>query len=706
MRTDRMRKGSTLRRLTLVVLASLFASTCVVLGSVTSAVAAEPTFASSVNPSREGQLTSLTFTIPKEPSLPAPTGSVSFSNESTLGDLGTRSLDAAGVASMSASFSLSANEVNATYSGDTNYPSSRIQLIQNVLMTARLSLSSSSNPSTAGQPVTFTAQVSGSVTGSVTFNEDGRLLGTVPLGNSGTATFTQMIPSAGTHQITATYSGDSTNTDATDQLTQQVQAAGLARLASTVNPSRDGQLTTLTFTVPRDPGLPAPTGSVLFYNESTFGDLGTRSLDAVGVASVSASFSLSSNEVNATYSGDTNYPSSRIQLIQNVLMTARLSLSSSSNPSTAGQPVTFTAQVSGSVTGSVTFNEDGRLLGTVPLGNSGTATFTQMIPSAGTHQITATYSGDNANTDATDQLTQQIEIGVSRIAGSSRTETTNAVSRRSFPDRGSARVAVLVRADGFADALAGGPLAAAKNGPLLVTFPDALAPETATELLRVLPAGATVYVMGGKTALSPKVESAVVRLGYRTVRLQGPNRFATAVAAARATGTPRRIFVATGLDFPDALAGGAAAVKEQGVIVLTNGRLAAPETSAYLAENAQVARTSLGGPACEADPGARCVQGIDRYETSARVADAVFGVSPTSIGIATGLNFPDALAAGPFLGRNSAPLLLVSKNAPLPSPVALYLARLKAQTAVVFGGPNAVDAAVLVSVQTAMTPVG
>ena len=475
MRTDRLGKRSNFKRLTLVVLAGLF-STSLVLGSGSSAFAAEPTFASTVNPSRDGQLTTLTFTIPWDPGLPAPTGSVSFYNESTFGDLGTRSLDAVGVASVSASFRLSSNEVIATYSGDTNYPSSQIQLIQNVLATARLSLSSSSNPSTAGEPVTFTAQVSGSVTGSVTFNEDGRLLGTVPLGNSGTATFTQMIPSAGTHQITATYSGDSTNTDATDQLTQQVQAAGLARLASTVNPSRDGQLTTLTFTIPWDPGLPAPTGSVSFYNESTFGDLGTRSLDAVGVASVSASFRLSSNEVIATYSGDTNYPSSQIQLIQNVLATARLSLSSSSNPSTAGEPVTFTAQVSGSVTGSVTFNEDGRLLGTVPLGNSGTATFTQMIPSAGTHQITATYSGDSTNTDANDQLTQQVALDVTRVAGVSRITTTTAVSQRGFPNRGSAGAAVLARADGFADALAGGPLAAAKNGPLLVTFPDSLAP--------------------------------------------------------------------------------------------------------------------------------------------------------------------------------------------------------------------------------------
>lgn len=475
--------------------------------------------------------------------------------------------------------------------------------------------------------------------------------------------------------------------------------------ASTVNPSRDGQLTTLTFTIPWDPGLPAPTGSVSFYNESTFGDLGTRSLDAVGVASVSASFRLSSNEVIATYSGDTNYPSSQIQLIQNVLATARLSLSSSSNPSTAGEPVTFTAQVSGSVTGSVTFNEDGRLLGTVPLGNSGTATFTQMIPSAGTHQITATYSGDSTNTDANDQLTQQVALDVTRVAGVSRITTTTAVSQRGFPNRGSAGAAVLARADGFADALAGGPLAAAKNGPLLVTFPDSLAPGTASELLRVLPAGATVYVLGGKTALAPEVESAVVRLGYRTVRLQGPNRFATAVAAARATGTPRRIFIATGLDFPDALAGSAAAVSEQGVIVLTNGRFAAPETSAYVAENAQIARTSLGGPACVADPKARCIRGADRYETSARIADAVFGVSPTSVGIATGLNFPDALAAGPVLGRDSAPLLLVSTHTPIPRPVTEYLARIKAQSAVVFGGQNAVDAAVLGAVLTALTPV-
>src|SRR3954454_16223370 len=107
---------------------------------------------------------------------------------------------------------------------------------------------------------------------------------------------------------------------------------------------------------------------------------------------------------------------------------------------------------------------------------------------------------------------------VDRVAGEDRVATSVAVSRDLFADD-QAGAAVLSRADGFADALAGAPLAAARRGPLLLTSAKSLDGFTETELKRVLPAGATVYLLGGNDALSPAVADRVKSIGFNPVRI-------------------------------------------------------------------------------------------------------------------------------------------------------------------------------------------
>jgi len=75
-----------------------------------------------------------------------------------------------------------------------------------------------------------------------------------------------------------------------------------------------------------------------------------------------------------------------------------ISVTSSPNPSTAGEAVTITATVqlvagSGTPTGSVTISVDGYPIGTVAL-DSGQATLSTSTLAAGTHAITAVYAGN------------------------------------------------------------------------------------------------------------------------------------------------------------------------------------------------------------------------------------------------------------------------------------------------------------------------
>ncbi|TML56999.1 MAG: hypothetical protein E6G17_13630 [Actinobacteria bacterium] len=282
---------------------------------------------------------------------------------------------------------------------------------------------------------------------------------------------------------------------------------------------------------------------------------------------------------------------------------------------------------------------------------------------------------------------------VVRFAGADRIATAVAVSQAAFAP-GGARAAVIARSDTYPDALAGAPLAAAKGGPLLLTARDALDGRVEAELSRALSPASTVYLLGGTGALSPAVESRLASLGYIVVRYAGGDRYETAVrVASDGLGDPNTVFLTTGTDFPDALSAGAAAAKAGAAVLLTNGSTMAPATAGYLDAHRGDKRFAIGGPAAAADRGATAVVGGTRFETARKVAEAFFP-GATEVGVASGVNFPDALGGGADAGRRGAPLLL-SPPSGLAAPVW--------DSAVLYGGGLALGDAVAAAVSWAIT---
>ena len=295
-------------------------------------------------------------------------------------------------------------------------------------------------------------------------------------------------------------------------------------------------------------------------------------------------------------------------------------------------------------------------------------------------------------------------IPVTRIYGTDAIGTSIAVSQARFPAGGSAKAVVLARSDFFSDALAGGPLAAERGGPLLIT-PGAsedfnIDPRVESEIRRVLPAGDTVYILGGNLALSPSIDSALQDVGYKTQRIAGANEYSTAVDIADQIGDPSTLFEATGLDFADALSAGPAAILTRGAILLTDGTTQAPETAGYLAAHPHDTRYAIGGPlaAAGADPTATAVYGQDLYDTSAAVARTFFP-DASAFGAATGVTFPDALSGGVFMGELATvgPMLLVEPSGPLPTSITGYTSNASPTLShgYLFGGPLAVGDDVL-----------
>ena len=319
-----------------------------------------------------------------------------------------------------------------------------------------------------------------------------------------------------------------------------------------------------------------PTGNVSFYDGSTF--LRTDALDSNGDATfVYSGLTLGNHTISVDYLGDGESSVSS--------GTATISVNTPDTGGT-GSGGTGSGGTGSGGTGSGGTGSGGT--GSGGTGSGGTGSGGSGSSSSGSSSSGSGGGGGVAAATVTG-------TPVTRLAGTDRIATAVAVSQNSFP-AGNAGAVVLARGDDYPDALVGGPLAAAKNAPLLLTEGSTLPGATATEIKRVLPAGGTVYVLGGTSAVPATVAGQLTSLGYSVVRYSGADRYATAVAVAKALGSPTTVLLATGTNFPDALAAGPAAAHVHGAILLTNGSTVPTETASYLAG----AHTTyaIGGPAC------------------------------------------------------------------------------------------------------------
>ncbi|HEX6139818.1 MAG TPA: PQQ-dependent sugar dehydrogenase [Candidatus Limnocylindria bacterium] len=186
-------------------------------------------------------------------------------------------------------------------------------------------------------------------------------------------------------------------------------------------------------------------------------------------------------------------------------------------------------------------------------------------------------------------------------------------------------------------------------------------------------------------------------------RLAGPDRFATAAAVSAATTSPGVpvAYVATGENFPDAVAGGAAASHDHGPLLLVR-RTAIPDvTATELARLAPARMVVLGGSGVVSDavlaaldaytggPVTR-LAGADRYATAAAISAATFGTGVAAAFVATGADYADALAGGPAAAHYGGPVLL-TRPGDLPAATQAELQRLAPQRIFVLGGPGAIS---------------
>lgn len=211
------------------------------------------------------------------------------------------------------------------------------------------------------------------------------------------------------------------------------------------------------------------------------------------------------------------------------------------------------------------------------------------------------------------------------------------------------------------------------------------------------------YGYGGNPNATPSNANIAPPVLVAMDRLAGADRYATAAAVSAQQFAPgvAVAYVATGANFPDALAGGAVAARNGGPVLLVAASGVPAATASELGRLKPQSIVVLGGEGAVSKPvmdaldayttgSVQRIAGANRYETAASISASTFDPGVPAAYIATGTNFPDALAGVPATGVVNGPVLLVAPTS-VPDATAAELTRLKPGRIVILGASGVIS---------------
>ena len=299
--------------------------------------------------------------------------------------------------------------------------------------------------------------------------------------------------------------------------------------------------------------------------------------------------------------------------------------------------------------------------------------------------------------------------GMYRAAGETRYATMAALLLKA-PWKAE-RTVVLASGSNYPDALAAASLAGAYDAPIVLTEPNSLSVDAADMIEQLSPN--VIYVVGGEAAVSKSaVDTAAYYAadGCKVFRIAGDTRLETSLAIAKRvrqkSTASDTLIVATGFNYADALSVSPFAFAYKSPIFLCGSNGLSADAISYISGAGFKRAILVGGTAAVPDRvkqqltsagissgSITRLAGATRYETSAKIMSYAVnaGMNVSTVYLATGKNFPDALAAGPVAGKLRAPLLLVDPGIEYAHTVlANYCGSVNVATVV--GGTSAVSA--------------
>ncbi|MCA0991595.1 cell wall-binding repeat-containing protein [Guptibacillus hwajinpoensis] len=276
------------------------------------------------------------------------------------------------------------------------------------------------------------------------------------------------------------------------------------------------------------------------------------------------------------------------------------------------------------------------------------------------------------------------------IKGSDREATAIEVSKEMYPDgftEEDSKTVVITTGYDFPDALSAGPLASAYEAPVLLAGPKGkLSEKVRLEISRL--GAENAVIVGGTGVVSDDVLLQLAELGISTKnveRLSGKSRFDTNLAIVNHLQEKngyvgKGVFLATGMNYADALSAAGIAGEKQMPIVLTDGKKLSKEAKEILKGEAVYV---LGGTGAISDTVYNEVESIafdtmrlkgkNRYGTLAAIQEE-FADATDTLYVASGQTFPDALSSAPLVSMNKGTLVLVQKD-DVPTEVESFLTK-------------------------------
>lgn len=301
---------------------------------------------------------------------------------------------------------------------------------------------------------------------------------------------------------------------------------------------------------------------------------------------------------------------------------------------------------------------------------------------------------------------------IKRLSGKSRYETAVAISQEGWSVSNNV---ILASGANFPDALTGVTLSYEFEAPILLTEKDKVSTAAMNEIIRLQ--AKNVYILGGTGVISGSVEQGLKDQGYITYRIAGANRAATAAAVGnelRKYEDVSTVFLATGANYPDALSAGPAAAVTRSPILFTETNKLSIETKTaiknwniskvVIAGGTGVVSLSVENEIKSMGKTVQRVSGKNRYDTSLKIAGTFnFNLPSYYVTIATGANFPDALAGG-ALSANRGSVLLLADNTSANTELKSYITTNSFRSLYVYGGTGVISDALMTAIAKCLRP--
>lgn len=413
--------------------------------------------------------------------------------------------------------------------------------------------------------------------------------------------------------------------------------------------------------------------SGMFNNCSSLRSVDVSSFDTSNVSSMSWMFSGCSSLASIDVSGfDTSLTTDTSSLFYGCSSLKRLDLSSFDMSAVRNSGMLFN--------GCTSLQEVKLGNGFVFVGND------SFLPSEYSWNVPMTWQNSKGRVFAAKDIpsftadTYRAVVGsMPRLAGGTRYETAGLLFDQGNWQQGGS--IVLASGANYPDALAASALAGDLNAPIMLTDPNGLSTDTEWRIQNLKPT--RVYIIGGNAAVSAKVERRIAQLigsEANIQRIAGDTRYDTSLKVASSLSNPSdTVIVTTGTNYADALSISPYAFATGSPVVLcnpssglSNSALKAIKKAGY--KKAVIVGGTSAVPASVASQlkasgigGITRLSGDTRYATSAKIAEfelkSSVGFTMDGAYLATGQNFPDALAAGAVSGKRLTPLLLVDPGA-------------------------------------------